>query len=803
MENHTLDNPSDPQSIMKKLNDLLRGNMYGSTSYLFPILLLVEKHNLDKKTSPIKYEDIKSLINALDNSPEEYAQLCSQILSTTNTHGSTDKNIILTYKKSIASLSPLELQDNFNDIFEYALERSSDHGEQTIPKELAKLIAHFCPQKPNLNIYNPFVTIDGVAEELPIAANYVGQTIKHQNYLINQLKALVLGLNNTHYSSTSFWDNWLPETVEETFDFIIGCPPFGMIISQKNQSGAKNTNSDVVILEKCYETVKQSGKAVCIIPTGILFSSAKTSKDLKNKIVSGDLLETVVMMPSNIWLRTGINTAVLVLNHDKKHKEMIQFVDATDDFIKRSLRLNELNVNTVINRIESYDNNSKLIPVEDVYKNDLDLSPARYLMEEIEIEYGEELVKLADVLKIMKGVRIQSELDKKIVNIKDLSYNRLNKRQSFANAKTAKTKRGVREINESCLLVACVGGKLKQTFFEYMGEPICISGNIIAWNVNTSIVDVDYLLYELDADYVVQQVQSFLKGMVIPRISENDFRSIRIKRLPLKEQKAKVKGSREAFVDYVLKEDAAEYKINKLRNEVFEESASLKHSLLNLLGDIDPNILLIEKLATRLGISSEPILEDEEDFTLEDALKSLQDTVVSIVDLIERNQNGLDLENNKLETLDFKSFIKNYVKKIQRRDNQFQTEIYDTTDKGEIYIEANKNLIELLLSNIVKNARIHAFSDTNRSNYILTFNISLNDTNLIIDIADNGKGFPKSFDKTKFIRKYKHTGDTGGTGIGGYDINRIIEYFNGEFDLILDDKQYSTVYRLQFPIFID
>ncbi|MBK6953807.1 MAG: hypothetical protein IPH24_17680 [Crocinitomicaceae bacterium] len=74
---------------------------------------------------------------------------------------------------------------------------------------------------------------------------------------------------------------------------------------------------------------------------------------------------------------------------------------------------------------------------------------------------------------------------------------------------------------------------------------------------------------------------------------------------------------------------------------------------------------------------------------------------------------------------------------------------------------------------------------------------------VILSFKNNGLAFPENFDKEKFIRKNLKAGDTGNTGIGGYDIYQIVNFMEGSFDLKLnEDDQYATNYEIELPIII-
>jgi len=71
-----------------------------------------------------------------------------------------------------------------------------------------------------------------------------------------------------------------------------------------------------------------------------------------------------------------------------------------------------------------------------------------------------------------------------------------------------------------------------------------------------------------------------------------------------------------------------------------------------------------------------------------------------------------------------------------------------------------------------------------------------------MEVRNNGKPFPKNFDREKFITKYSTADTNSGSGIGGYDINRIASEFNNQdWELNLNmDPIYPVKFKFQFPI---
>ena len=119
-------------------------------------------------------------------------------------------------------------------------------------------------------------------------------------------------------------------------------------------------------------------------------------------------------------------------------------------------------------------------------------------------------------------------------------------------------------------------------------------------------------------------------------------------------------------------------------------------------------------------------------------------------------------------------------------------------DRG---IECNPTLLKTLIDNILTNANKHGFTKKDNTNEVVIELIEVDDQ-LILEIRNNGKPFSKHFDKEKFISKYSTANPELGSGLGGYDINRIAEYFSDpNWELILsEDPIYPVKFKFHFPI---
>ena len=116
------------------------------------------------------------------------------------------------------------------------------------------------------------------------------------------------------------------------------------------------------------------------------------------------------------------------------------------------------------------------------------------------------------------------------------------------------------------------------------------------------------------------------------------------------------------------------------------------------------------------------------------------------------------------------------------------------------HLYINKLLFKTLLDNILTNAHKYGFNSKSEGNYVL-IDLSEIEDQLILEIRNNGIPFPKNFDREKFTTKFSTADSSSGSGLGGYDINRIATYFmNENWELVLNDPLYPVIFRFSLSI---
>ena len=190
------------------------------------------------------------------------------------------------------------------------------------------------------------------------------------------------------------------------------------------------------------------------------------------------------------------------------------------------------------------------------------------------------------------------------------------------------------------------------------------------------------------------------------------------------------------------------------------------------------------------------------DLGIIEAIDEINRDIKFISDVLEKGENGLVLNDYEKEIIPLAE-INNIINTLSNNEFMFsiKKQLLKVDEMKTRGILINKVLFRTLLDNLLTNANKYGFLDKNKGNHVM-MELSEIDDHLIVDIRNNGLPFPKNFDREKFITKYSTADTSNGSGLGGYDINRIATYFENEnWDLILNtDPIYPIIFRFSFPI---
>lgn len=791
--------------------DILRSERIASEDYhvllfllsaykdgLFNTEILNENSNLNER-----------LVRCLHNSESELTNQYNAILATfeplvMRLSENGTRHII----SALGELNLAILDEHFADIFDAVLYRITQSqgrfgGEFIQPVELTRFICGLAELQPNSKVYNPFAGLASFGVYLDQGQEYFGQELNQKTWALGALRIIAYQRPGTsRYVCADSISHW-PATSEK-FDLIVANPPYGMRLgTQYREIEPEFRTIEQFLLEKGVHSLDEKGKLIALLPQGILFRGLHEQR-LREFLVDEDLIETIISLPGGLLLNTGIPLIIMVLNKNKKIPGKVRFVDAkkfVDSKSSRERVLNDYGLNSFLHGSKNDSDILRLVSNDEIRAFDYNLSVPRYFQKQVE---G---VKLGEIIEFVRGQRVNLPPTGKLIRIRDLKDDKIDFRLDEATIEDVELRRpDIHQITESCLLLAVRWKTLKPTYFEYKGEAIYRSQDILSFKVNEAIADKAFLVNELHADYVQEQLESYRLGAsVMPFLRKDDLMEVVIKLPTLQEQRAKVQG----IYELSDKIKSLQVERNALAHgkslKQFSEFASLKHTLgrprQNILDWSDNLLHFLNEKREGFEALNKAFIEFY-DTDIISALKEIKRDVNFITDVLEKGENGFVLseyETNTIPLSDINSLINELsnngfnfkIKKLPLKSEKLK-------DRG---ISANRILFKTLLDNILTNANKYAFSKRETGNEVVVELTEVDDI-LSMEVKNNGKPFPKNFDREKFITKYSTADSAAGTGLGGYDIHRIATHFsNPDWELSLnEDPIYPVKFKFQFPI---
>ncbi|TDR94255.1 sensor histidine kinase NtrY-like [Enterovirga rhinocerotis] len=124
----------------------------------------------------------------------------------------------------------------------------------------------------------------------------------------------------------------------------------------------------------------------------------------------------------------------------------------------------------------------------------------------------------------------------------------------------------------------------------------------------------------------------------------------------------------------------------------------------------------------------------------------------------------------------------------------------DTLPDTPLVANFDRRLLAQAVQNIVKNATeaITAVPEIGRGDGLVEVSVRHADGEVVVDIADNGKGFPAE-GRQRLLEPYMTTRD-GGTGLGLAIVGKILEEHGGGIELLDNPAGRGGLVRLHFPL---
>ena len=349
------------------------------------------------------------------------------------------KNLLEDFAKPAMDLRPSRVSaDIIGECYIYLISRfASDAGKKAgefyTPTAVSGLLAKLAAPRPGSTICDPAC---GSGSLLIQASQEVGsENFALYGQEVNGATWALARMNMFLHARDAARIEWCdtlnsPTLVEGDhlmrFDVVLANPPFSL-----DKWGAEDASSDqyqrfwrgvppkskgdYAFITHMIEIAKrQSGRAVVIVPHGVLFRGGAEGR-IRQQLIEENLLDAVVGLPANLFTTTGIPVAILIFDRSREEgganedRRDVLFIDASKDFTpgKTQNVMEETHITKVLEthrtraEIERY---SHLASPAEIAENGHNLNIPRY----VDTFEPEEEIDVAAVQKDIE--RIEAEL---------------------------------------------------------------------------------------------------------------------------------------------------------------------------------------------------------------------------------------------------------------------------------------------------------------------------------------------------------------------------------------------------------
>lgn len=402
-------------------------------TYLFSNLVnSIENGNFDIEILQKAINSITESTIGMD-SQEDFDNLFDDMDLSSTKLGKDVKSRSKLIAKVISNISSIEFShedteiDVLGDAYEYLISQFASNagkkaGEFYTPQQVSKILAKIVTiEKTDLkNVYDPTCGSGSlllrVAKEAKVRKFY-GQEFTSTTYNLARMNMLLhdVNYNNFDIKNNDTLEN--PEHIDMKFEAIVANPPYSAKWSADNKfldddrfspygKLAPKSKADFAFIQHMIYHLDDNGTMAVVLPHGVLFRGASEGVIRKYLIEEKNVLDAVIGLPANIFYGTSIPTVILVFKKNRKNKDDILFIDASNEFEKgkNQNNLTDDNVEKIVktykerSRIDKY---SYVASLDEIKENDYNLNIPRYVdtfeeEEEIDLDLVSQKIKSID-----------------------------------------------------------------------------------------------------------------------------------------------------------------------------------------------------------------------------------------------------------------------------------------------------------------------------------------------------------------------------------------------------------------------
>jgi len=308
-----------------------------------------------------------------------------------------------------------------------------------------------------------------------------------------------------------------------------------------------------------------------------------------------------------------------------------------------------------------------------------------------------------------------------------------------------------------------------------------INGKVLLSNKNSKeIFDKKITKDFLDKHSNIKQI---IKKFNLDKIKNNEIQikylaNYKLKFLNIKISEIIEKNSVKGFILSI--DDVSEL-VSAQKHAAWSNVARyMAHEIKNPLTPIKLSAQRLEKIFIENQVNKKSIL---------DCTDTIKRQVNNIQTLVSDFSNFARMPESVFKEVKLSKIIETQIKTIQILDNKIKF-IYKNKFK-ELLMKCDENQIGRVFLNILKNS----YESSEKKNKVISVQVYIEKKLIVINIEDNGTGFPKNRDK--LFEPYI-TNKINGTGLGLAVCKKIIEDHEGEINLLDSEEYGGACVRLKF-----
>ena len=342
------------------------------------------------------------------------------------------------YRLGLKDVEP----DFLGRAYEYLLRKFAESsgqsaGEFFTPLEVAWLMAHLMNPKQGEEVYDPCCGSGGLLLKCQLVLRQTqkqidrplklhGQELTGSTFAISRMNMVLHDMEGEIVRGNTMTNpKFLEDSRLRKFDLIVTNPMW----NQKafDQSTFENdpyerfserggfapaSSADWAWLQHIVASLTETGKAAVVIDTGAASRGSGNEGENKEKVirkwfVDQDMVESVILLPDNLFYNTTAAGVIMVLNRRKpeSRRDRVIFINASARFSKGKPKnyLPEEEIKLIVEAFRNGQDVVNLVKVAakgEIIANDYNLSPARYATNAATIEQREIQPILDDLAKL-------------------------------------------------------------------------------------------------------------------------------------------------------------------------------------------------------------------------------------------------------------------------------------------------------------------------------------------------------------------------------------------------------------------